>query len=338
MRPELDAQPVINRKEQTMSGLFNRRRMLIAAAAGAVVGTLLVSVAPSHATFKGQNGRLVFQAYIGARKQLFTINPDGTGARQITHLTDSDAAWPAWSPDGTRITFERGFENHAGIYTMNADGTNLRSLTPRGLNGEPTWSPDGKRITFGRYIPGKEASIWVMNADGSHLRRVTKNPLPKNDGCDGCAGQGSSVFSPDGRRIAFTWVKGEHSSAIFVVGVNGKGLHQVTPFTRGLADKIDWSPDGSEIGFTSPEFGRAGKAANVYVVRPDGTGLRQLTHERGDAVDAGLDSWSPNGTKIAYVSNKSGTFQIWTMNADGTEQTQLTTGPESHQAVWGTQP
>ena len=317
---------------------MNKRRWLVAAGA-VVVGLAVAGTALStSSTFRSQNGRLVYQAQVGAHTQLFTIKPNGTGARQITRFTDSDAAWAAWSPDGTRIAFERGFANHAAIYTMNADGTNLRSLMPRGLNGQPSWSPNGKRITFGRYIPGKEASIWVMNSDGSHLRRVTKNPLPKNDGCGGCAGQGSSQFSPDGKRIAFTWVKGAHSAAIYVVGVNGKGLHQVTPFTRGVADKIDWSPDGTKIVFSSPEFGRPGKSSNVYVVRPNGTGLRQLTHGTGGLINAGADSWSPDGTKIAYVSNKSGTYQIWTMNADGTEQTKLTKGAEAHLAAWGSHP
>lgn len=78
-----------------MFGLLKGRRMLIAAAAGAVAGTLLVSVAPSHATFKGQNGRLVYQAHVGKHAQLFTIKPDGTEVVQVTHLVDSDAAWPA---------------------------------------------------------------------------------------------------------------------------------------------------------------------------------------------------------------------------------------------------
>jgi Tol biopolymer transport system component len=338
MSPALEARPVINRKERTMSGLLNRRKMLIAAAVGAALGTLLVAVAPSRATFNGRNGLLVYQAQAGAHTQLFTIKPDGTGTRQITHFTDSDAAWAAWSPDGTRIAFERAFANHAGIYTMNADGANLRSLTPRGLNGQPSWSPDGKQITFGRYIPGKEASIWVMNAEGSHLRRVTRNPLPKDDGCGGCAGQGSSQFSPDGGRIAFTWVKGEHSSAIYVVGVDGKGLRQLTPFSRGVADKFDWSPDGTKIVFSSPDFGRPAKSSNIYVMRPNGTGLRQLTHETGGELNAGADSWSPDGTKIAYVSNKGGAYQIWTMNADGSGATQLTKRTEAHLASWGSHP
>jgi TolB protein len=290
----------------------------------------------SRATFRGTNGLLVYRATVGQHQQLFTIKPDGTSERQITHFTDSDANWPAWSPDGKRIAFERSFASRAGIYTMNADGSNVRSLTPRGLNGQPSWSPNGKQITFGRYLPGKEASIWVMNADGSHVRRVTRNPLPKDDGCGGCAGQGSSVFSPDGKRVAFTWMKGAHSSAIFVVGANGKGLRRLTPFARGVADKIDWSPDGSLIAFSSPEVGRPGKSTNGYVIRPNGTGLRQLTRETGETVHDGLDSWSPDGTMIAFASDRDGTYEIYTMNPDGTNITQLTHGAEAHLASWGT--
>jgi TolB protein len=299
--------------------------------AAAVLAVTEGAAGTTHRT----NGLLVYRVQVGKHSQLFTIRPDGTGPTQITHFTDSDATWPKWSPDGTRIAFERDFATHAGIYTMNPDGSDVESLTPHGFNGEPSWSPNGKRITFGRYIPNKEASIWVMNADGSNVRRVTKYLLPKNDGCGGCAGQGASVFSPDGKRLAFTWIKGERSGAIYVVGVDGKGLRQVTPFGRGVADVIDWSPDGTRLAFSSPEFGRPGKSSNVSVIRPDGTGLRQITHEKGGTVNDGFDSWSPDGTQMAFVSNRDGAYEIYLMHADGTNITPLTQGPEAHQANWG---
>lgn len=312
------------------------RTTALAALVGLCLAAAALSAPSSRATFRGTNGLLVYRAQAEGHTQLFTVRPDGSEPRQITHFTNSDAGWPAWSPDGTRITFERDFANHAAIYTMSATGTDLQSLTPRGLNGEPSWSPDGTKITFGRYIPGKEASIWVMSADGSQLRRITTNRLPKNDGCGGCAGQGSSAFSPDGRHIAFIWIKGQHTSAIYTVGINGKGLHRVTRFTRGVADKIDWSPDGTEIAFSSPEFGRPGKSVNVYAIHANGTGLRQLTHQNGGTTNDGFDSWSPDGKQIAFVSNRDGTYEIYLMNTDGTNITQLTHGPEAHQAAWGT--
>ncbi|MBA3736843.1 MAG: PD40 domain-containing protein [Actinobacteria bacterium] len=255
------------------------RTTALAALVGLCLTAAALSAPSSRATFRGTNGLLVYRAQAGSRMQLFTVRPDGSRQHQVTHFTNSDAGWPAWSPDGTRIAFERDFANHAAIYTMSASGSDLHSLTPRGLNGEPSWSPNGRQITFGRYIPGEEASIWFVRADGGGLRPITTNRLPKNDGCGGCAGQGSSVFSPDGKHIAFTWIKGEHSGAIYTVGVNGKGLHRVTPFTHGVADKIGWSPDGTEIAFSSPEFGRAGRSANA--IHTNGTGLRRLTHENG---------------------------------------------------------
>jgi TolB protein len=52
-------------------------------------------------------------------------------------------------------------------------------------------------------------------------------------------------------------------------------------------------------------------------------------------VNNGADSWSPDGTRVAFVSNRTGTYQIWTMNADGTNVSQLTRGREAHRAAWG---
>jgi TolB protein len=156
----------------------------------------------------------------------------------------------------------------------------------------------------------------------------------------GCSGQGSSVFSPDGKRIAFSWTKGAQLAAIFTVNVSGTGgLKQLTAWKSGLADKIDWSPDGSQIAYSSPEFGRTGKSSNVFTVRADGTGgIVQLTHDSGGKINDGLDTWSPDGKKIVFVSNRAGTSALYSMNADGTGVTKIPTGHDAHLAAWGTHP
>ena len=126
-------------------------------------------------------------------------------------------------------------------------------------------------------------------------------------------------------------------SAIFVAGLFGHGLRRITPWAT-YADKIDCSPDGTRIVFSKPAFGHGGKSSNVYAIKTNGTGVVQLTRETGGGINAGADSWSPDGMKIAYVSNKTGTYQIWTMNADGSGAAQLTHGPEAHLAARGSHP
>jgi Tol biopolymer transport system component len=289
-----------------------------------------------------ENGLLVYESQTGKRAQLFTTKPDGSGAHQLTHFADSDAVWAEWSPSGSQITFERDVYtgvrvNHAAIYTMNADGSGLRSLTQRGLNGRPSWSPGGTLIAFSTLQYGKQATVSVMAANGSRVRKVMSTPLPAKG-----RGQGldSPTFSPDGKRIAFVWIK-KSGSAIFTMKASGGGLKQVTPWQKtGLADKIDWSPDGSRIAFSSPEFGerRGGISSNVFTVRPNGSGLVKLTNSAGGKINNGLDSWSPDGKKIAFVSNRTGKYEIYVMNANGSSVTQVTRGPEAHHASWGTHP
>jgi TolB protein len=287
--------------------------------------TLLVA-APSHATFKGANGLLVYQRQVGKHAQLFTVRPNGRGTRQVTHLADSDALSPAWSPDGNRIVFARDFavgtpKEHLDIETINADGSGLHAFGLHGLNGDPVWSPDGRRILWLH-----AGGFAISNADGSGLRQVRVG-----------GDNGSPTFSPDGKRVAFRRSLGGHGGAIYVVNSDGGGLKRLTMSPRGLADKIDWSPDGSRIVFSSPEFGPPA-SSNVYTIRVDGTGLVQLTHDRGGAINNGADSWSPDGQKIAFVSNRTGIYEIYVMNADGTGVSQLTRGSESHRAAWGTHP
>jgi Tol biopolymer transport system component len=83
---------------------------------------------------------------------------------------------------------------------------------------------------------------------------------------------------------------------------------------------------------------RAGPSSNIYSIRPDGTGLRQLTHDADGTTNNGVDSSSPDGTKLVYVSNRAGaSYTLWTMNADGSHPTRLTK-TEGHFADWGTHP
>ena len=297
----------------------------------------------SGATLPGTNGSLAYDALIGKRYQVFTSKADGSAPQQLTHFADSDSIWAAWSPRGNQIAFERDiykgvFVTRAVIVTMDADGSGLHVLTPTGFNGRPSWAPSGKQIAYSTLQYGKQATVSVMAANGTGVKPVMSIPLPeKTFQAKGGKGLGSPTFSPDGKRIAFIWSKKAGAAAIYTINASGGGLKQVTPWRKGgLADKIDWSPDGSRIAFSSPGFGDVpGTSSNVFTVRPDGTGLVKLTKSSGGEINNGLDSWSPDGKKIAFVSNPTGTYAIYVMNANGSGVTQVTHGPEAHRAAWG---
>ena len=109
------------------------RKLIVFVAAGALAVTGLV--APALATFKGSNGRLLYQGIVGEHEQLFTVKPDGSDVRQLTDFPDSDATNAAWSPDWTKIAFVRRWGTNKGrIYTMNADGSGAARARP-----PPAW-------------------------------------------------------------------------------------------------------------------------------------------------------------------------------------------------------
>jgi Tol biopolymer transport system component len=285
----------------------------------------LLFALPAGATTGGSNGLLAYQAQVGKHIQLFTIKPDGSGTRQITRLPDSDATAAAWSPNGQRIAFARDYaagtsQEHLDIVVINADGSGSHAFGLHGLNGEPSWSPDGRHLVW-----GTSRGLSIANSDGSKLRQIRLAGF-----------EGSPVFSPDGKRIAFRRNE-QRGESISIVNTDGSGLRRVRTFAGGLGDKIDWSADGSRIAYDSPSFGPP-KSSNIFTMRIDGSGARQLTHAAGGKVNYGIDSWSPDGQKIAFVSNVSGSYAIYTMNVNGTGSTRLTHGPEAHLAAWGTHP
>jgi TolB protein len=238
-------------------------------------------------------GRIVFDTF----QDIWSINADGTDLRRLTH-----SPWPEFdpslSPDGRFIAYRSEPNEYPELWLMNADGMEQHRLTQDG--GFPDWSPDGSMLA---YAPGGGPSgrsgIAVMNADGSGQRR-----LPHTD-----YGEYWS-WSPDGTRIAFNSnLSGE--PLMYIVDVDGS--RQVDLSGVGQGGQVAWSPDGRSILFAS-QRDHTDNSRDIYVMRPDGSGVRRLT-----CAGAETPAWSPDGRYIVFSASGG----LGVMRADGSGITLL---------------
>ncbi len=119
--------------------------------------------------------------------EIYAISADGKAVRQVTHLM-GNASSPQWSPDGRKIVFVSTVGKNSALYSMNADGTDVRQLLHhKKFNFKfPTWSPDGKKIAFAVYpkdesgltnvyIPQIFHHIWVLDLESMKIQRILKD-------------------------------------------------------------------------------------------------------------------------------------------------------------------
>ncbi len=183
--------------------------------------------------------------------------------------------------------------------------------------------------------PGESATmVFEVQPDGSGLRQLFSDQVPAERPSVGV----SYAWSPDGSRVAFLSdarpfvpldgpTGGAHE--VFVMNAGGSDVREITN-DGGYDAAPAWSPDGTRIAYDSDRsdpsrpgcFKHVGCRSNIFVVNPDGTGLTQLTF---GAADNSQPAWSPDGSRIAFVSNVD-VFHgdIYVMNADGSNVTQLT--------------
>jgi Tol biopolymer transport system component len=291
------------------------------------------------ATAIAANGPILFQGGTAHGPQIFSINPNGNGLKQLTSVTgDQTAMDPAWIPDGSGFAFTIGNEERTDVFTARPDGSGVAKLPldASAYHADAAYSPDGAQLAFDDDAPGGEG-IFVANRDGSGAHRLTTSFKSKD------AYDTEAQWSPDSTRIAFTRVKDQLHAAIFTIRTDGTGLRQVTPWKLDAASP-DWSPDGTKIAFNSYWDQQPGKSANVYVINPDGTKMKALTSDRGGRANSFRPSWAPDGTKLviarAVPKGNQGRLDLYLIKRDGSGLRRLTTDRVDFAATpdWGRAP
>ena len=212
--------------------------------------------------------------------EIFLMNPDGTGAIQITGLPGQFpglATMPSWSPDGLRILFTGylGGMGQGDLFVMNADGSNWVNLTNDDSMPDEygAWSPDGRQIAFARWAGSPLLlHIHVMDADGGNVRQLTSGEFDDL----------SPAWSPDSRRIVFArQTAGGTASRIYWVSSTGAGLRPLTD-DQGVDSEPSWSRDGKRLLFNSGRDGSAWVDTDIWAGRADGMGGMNVTRTPPD--------------------------------------------------------
>lgn len=208
------------------------------------------------------------------------------------------------------------------VYTVCTDGSQLTNLTNDSFyESYPSWSPDGTQIAFTSTRTGK-SQIHIMNEDGSNLTQLTsdyENDFP--------------IWLPDGRQVAFRTTDREGLWWWRIINTKNNRISEFsTPSYDYSYQTPAWSPNGKYIAYMWLDGQRERKGASTNVHLPQ-------IHIHKQAVNGSSDIpltndgwaninpvWSPNGEKIAFLSERDGTYNIfalYVMNNDGTNLQKL---------------
>lgn len=247
--------------------------------------------------------------------ELVTSPRDGSRFQTIAQFPARSYYWyPRWSPDAKWIAFQRGDGSRFDVFAVPAGGGDSHQLThDNTLVSGFSWLPDSSGILYssGRrstvpYLP--VLHLWETHFGNEEPRQITFDEISYMH--PDVANDGTTVVSRM-RREFDVWkfpVDGAPAE-------NARRGVRVTHQT-GNVQTPTTSPNGQDIAFLSDSGGHA----NLWVIGMDGSGLRQITHERDPDVAVGIPQWSPDAQTIAFVSSRGNpgyAFGIWLVNPDG---------------------
>ena len=253
--------------------------------------------------------RIAYVHDAGGRGQIYVMNADGTGVKNISNNTFCDR-FPVWSPDGTRIAMMSDRDGDWDIWIMNADGGNALKVGGNlGLDRAPNWSPDGKQIVWESHVSGMP-DLWIAPVEGGTSRRLisadhfkayeiaaerTTKDL-KLTFSDNTLYLTNPKWSPDGKHIAAVMMGG----AIVVFDADGSNMLQLRwlPYAANLC----WSPDSTQLAADWRDAPYCTDHSGIIVMNADGTGEGTIGPNGSFNLGRNLVDVTPQGPRLAQTT------------------------------------
>lgn len=242
----------------------------------------------------------------------------------VSNLTNNPARdWdPAWSPQGDRLIFNSDRDGRETLYVMNADGTNARPLFPGETSNDydAAWSPDGAQILFTSDRAGAGRELYIASSDGSNVQ-------PLQEDSDGAL-KGDPAWSPDGQEFVYWEVQNESGEIhLFRRSLDDEDTRQLVTNAGPANGAPVWMDD--TIYFDS---NRDGDFWYIYRMRSNGDRPQLVSAE---AVNSGRATLAPDGSRLAFVTDRDESDEIYVMNVDGSRLIRLTSnGFSDHSPAW----
>ena len=263
-------------------------------------------------------------AFVSSRtgtKELWLMDYDGANQHPLTSLR-SIALTPRWSPDASRIAFTcfkpmiRVTSAQICMYSM--DTGKLVSFPQfKGSNSSPSWNPDGTQIIFSSSMQGNP-ELYVSDATGGRPRRLTNSNGANT----------SATWNPKtGQTVVFVSDRGGVPQ-LYSMNSDGTSVSKFDLPDMGYVIDPAWSPNGQLLAFS---WRRPNGNYDIYVMEIVTRQLVELTRDVGRNE---RPSWAPDGRHLVFESTRTGTRQIWSMIADGTQARQLTKQGQNESPNW----
>jgi len=263
--------------------------------------------------------KIYFVSNRTGHKEVWVMDPDGGNQRQISHF-NSISIMPAVSPDGSKVAFTSFAKGNPAIFILATDSARRLPFYNQvaSLNATPDFTPDGKQIVYSSSASGW-AQIYVANLDGSNLRRISSTRALEVE---------PKINPKTGTEMVF--VSGRSGpQQIYRMNMDGTDVQRLSN-GEGEASNPSWHPNGQAIAFSWTR-GFATGNFNIFIMDVATRSYTQLTHDAGRNENP---TWAPDGRHLAFMSTRSGSEQIYTMLADGTQVHRLTTAGKNWTPVW----
>lgn len=254
-----------------------------------------------------ESGKIAFVSDRDGNNEIYVMNLDGSDPQRLTENEAEDTR-PVWSPDGQRIAFQSQRDDNWEIYVMDADGSNVERLTDDpGEDTDPDWvvGAESEQVLFSTTRDG-HAALYRMNTDGTDPKLVSDTYYMDD-------------ISPSGHAVLFVSPENQAEGSVTLQYLN-QGVTS-TLFLYCMISEPIWSPKGQVVAANV----KAEEEMGIYIFEPEAETalftLRDLTPET--TMDM-MPAWSPDGEQIVFQSERDGNWEIYIMNADGSDPLRLT--------------